>query len=479
MSKSSASKTNEHYYDGQALVAAAREVEAPFCITADFGAGSEDVECRQVLRLLPRRRVVALARWRSRDVLAKLFLADAERNVRREREGVEALQSCDIAVPTPLADGSFAGGRVWVSEYLSDAVSPNADELVAAGEATLNHGEPLDELLWCLARMHENGVYYTDLHLDNFLIREGEVVAIDGAAVRRMRRPLQFEASYKQVGSLLAQLPVGGLTLSEAAFDTYAGIRGWVLAPSQRVVAADLADAARRRRVARYLRKTQRDCSAFSASRRRGAWIVCDRSYAANTDLRAIVDDPDTAMAGGEWLKQGNTTTVARVGNFVVKRYNVKGLWHWIRLNLRRSRGRRAWIAGHRLVFQGIKTATPIAVIERRGRLGFRRESYLVTLALEGQELGAMPRTDIDEPLVHAIVRYLRTLESVHVSQRDTKATNFIVDGCEVALIDLDFLVRQTAGRTAKSHQRFLDNFDGELRSQFERALAAGEARTA
>ncbi len=39
-------------------------------------------------------------------------------------------------------------------------------------------------------------------------------------------------------------------------------------------------------------------------------------------------------------IKNGNTCTVFRIDNLIIKRYNVKSIWHFIKMQFIKSRGK-------------------------------------------------------------------------------------------------------------------------------------------
>ena len=87
-----------------------------------------------------------------------------------------------------------------------------------------------------------------------------------------------------------------------------------------------------------------------------------------------LLADPEGYLKAREvrTLKDGNSSTVmvVRVNDrpVVVKRYNIKGRRHGLARALRATRAARAWRNAHALLFDGVPTARPLAMLEKRLR---------------------------------------------------------------------------------------------------------------
>lgn len=203
--------------------------------------------------------------------------------------------------------------------------------------------------------------------------------------------------------------------------------------------------------------------------------------------MKAFLADPEAAFAAAEKLKQGNTATVARVPigdrSWIVKRYNIKSLGHRLRQSLkRRSRGRNAWRNGERLHEAGIPTARAVALLERHWG-PVRGLTYLVMEDLGDLDLRrALATQPPREDQVRAVVELFRRLAALGLSHGDTKATNFLLHGDQIALIDLDAMrahprahPRARLREQAADRARFLANWqdDPAVRQAFADAFRA------
>ncbi|MYE81700.1 MAG: hypothetical protein F4X36_07610 [Gammaproteobacteria bacterium] len=216
-----------------------------------------------------------------------------------------------------------------------------------------------------------------------------------------------------------------------------------------------------RRRVRRFLAKTLRPCSQFDVRRANGLEVVHERT-AMCPELERLLASPGAAVEAGARLKDGNTATVARVEigsrRYVVKRYTAKT-----------GRARRAWVNGHRLCFRNIPTARPAAFVAARGS----GPAYLVLEDLGGATLDDhIARDGLDDATADAVGRLFEALARDGLTHRDTKASNFIVSGGSVSLVDLDALRPVRLRREiAGDRKRFLANWEEPVAARFAAAF--------
>jgi tRNA A-37 threonylcarbamoyl transferase component Bud32 len=219
-----------------------------------------------------------------------------------------------------------------------------------------------------------------------------------------------------------------------------------------------------------------------------GLWrlrVTYDPAFEGHA-LRALAEEPDRWMAGADsrLLKHDCTTTVSSVASgdnhWVVKRYNTKNAWHWLRRSFQRSRASICWDAALRLLEAGVATPRPVAWAEQR--LGpLKGRSYYVAQHLSGTPLAdhLAARDDAAvETVVAQVGKLFRNLRAAGLSHGDMKASNFLVHGRQVFLLDLDAMRKhRDAARLdralARDRKRFLRNWDDQplLRQRFERVI--------
>jgi tRNA A-37 threonylcarbamoyl transferase component Bud32 len=428
---------------------AGREPEAPWTTALPEG----DLRIESWLRVLPGKRLVGAGDLAGRKVLAKLFVgAHAARHVERERAGIAALQQAGIRTPGMIAMGQLdSDGAFLLSELLPDAQSLQV-QWDALPNASPDSAEALDivgRALRAIAQMHAAGVLQGDLHLGNFLLSRGEFFVIDGDAVEAVSigTPLTQAVAERNLALFLAQLPPAWDEARDTLLVDYLMGNPHCAIHPERL--QQQVNRLRARRLASYLEKTVRDCSLFAVRR---SWLRFSAVWRTRADsLQSLMEQPDQAFAE-TLLKDGGSSTVARHGSgaseVLVKRYNIKGLVHWLSRFWRPTRAWHAWQAGHRLRFLGLQTPEPLALIEERfGPL--RRRGWLITAFAPGQQLldvlgcgDELPSAELGQ----AILSTFSGLHAARISHGDCKATNFLWDGQVLFIIDLDSMQAHRAG---------------------------------
>jgi tRNA A-37 threonylcarbamoyl transferase component Bud32 len=418
------------------------------------GADGDLITVSRLLRVLPGKRLTGEARWRDERVLAKLFMGwSSGRHWARERRGLALLRDAGLPTPEAAGAGKLDGGGHFLLTGFLDGARTLAD-LLSAMENPAGDPKALDVLRPVFAltgRLHAAGLIQNDPHLDNFLEHEGTLTLIDGDGIQRMRGGAaeRSRQALDNLALLIAQLPPD-LTARDSGMDTlltaYAPDR--TRPRPDRQALRQAVERARVKRLAYFLGKTLRDCSQFAVHHtfRRFSSVAREEEEA----LRALLETPealDEAIRAGALLKDGNTCTVARVDvggrALAVKRYNLKNPRHAVSRCWRPSRAWRAWLAGHRLVFLGIPTPAPLALVEERAG-PLRQRAFLVTEFCPGKNLLQRPSPERtpDAEEAAAITALFGALHRQRITHGDTKATNFLWHGARLVIIDLDAMIQ-------------------------------------
>ena len=476
--------------DAVSLISAKREVHVPFkLLVQKTGHGQVELTFLSILRLLPSKRIVALAEYEGEEVLVKTYLGrTANKNAFRERSGVLAIAQSGVNTPPLLWEGEIEDGRVLVFRYLPVATSL-AEQWASTVEAD-SRIEILSVVMKVIASLHKHGVVQNDIHLANFLLSDGRINTIDGGAVEHKAEQMLAEnPSLKNLALFFAQFYPKSDVLIDQVFKKYVVYRDWSHDESGLRELKTEVLKSRESRKRDYVDKAFRDCTRFQCRARFDRFEVCVRDVCTD-ELVAVMSDPDKFIESGELLKDGNSTTVALVhlGNrsFVVKRYNVKSFWHGLRRLFRKTRAWQSWGNAHRMDFLGIPALNPVAMVESRWG-PVRKTAYLITDYIDAPDMlewiqaGSIVEGDELEKSKHeleAVVDVIKELSEVQVSHGDLKATNFLMSESGPILIDLDGM--QDHGSYRGFEQafkrdliRFMDNWRDypRLRSSFASML--------
>jgi len=457
------------------------------------------LECQEIVRRVPGKRLVCRGLWDGRMVFAKIFIGDgAPRYADRDAKGVEAIARAGLLTPALLYTGNTADGtamgemaRVLLFQAIEDGV--NAEDIWQAMPAHSPARYSLAlALVGVVANHHQAGLLQTDLYLKNFLVlknalSEKTIYTLDGDGIRSPSNGLSRKTALNNLAQLFSKFD---------ALDD-----GWIpeLAlhyakqSEQNLSASDIArlssNAMRIRRHAalRYTNKVFRSCTDVDVQQDSCRFVAVARPYFDSATL--MLQHPEQLFdEHAVRLKSGNTCTVSLVtANYgkvshgaasygvltqdtenhsavthgtenqvepddlkvVVKRYNIKSFWHGLKRMIRRSRAAISWSNAHLLAIYGIATAAPIALYERRiGPL--RRESYFLAEYVDAPDVAAyFADAKYDqvskEMAAGNIAQLFFKLQLLMIAHGDFKASNMkiVADSIDMhspVLIDLDSL---------------------------------------
>jgi tRNA A-37 threonylcarbamoyl transferase component Bud32 len=435
----------------------------------------ERYHCEQILRWLPGRRLVIKALHRGEPLLLKLFAPSKKgwRELSREQHGYKVCKAAGVAVPTEkLISDDFAGCLAVAYEFIADACP---FELVSNNQAQM-----VPALLQLMVRCHQAGIYQHDIHTDNILMTPHGLLLIDLASVRGLAgQSLSTRKSLSNLARLVAQFVPDQQQLILKKLNLYYQARGWTYGQTERENFKNLINKAWQKRKETYLSKCFRACTMTAYFKDKDLEYALKRSFFKQIGKQAI-RDIDVLVETGKRLKDGNSATVVMTEmagrKVVIKRYNIKSYWHFLKRCWRPSRAANAWRQGNLLHLLGIPTPEVLGIVEHR--LGpLRKEAYLITEYVAGAREVSEVYKERSPAAVEfkQIQRIFSLMLEYHLSHGDLKASNFLLSETgDIELIDLDAMREHRYSwvfRRAfnKDMKRFLRNWHGDvLRMRFK-----------
>lgn len=410
---------------------------------------SEVLCCTKIVRIMPGKRIVAMGTWGEKTVVAKLFLDPKHqiRHLRTDYTGVQALLTQNILTPQLYYKGAvneqriqvLIFERIWHAVSLADICQEKTD--------AQKYQRILEAVILELATQHVLGILQHDLHFKNFLMAGKKIYTIDGGQIAQQSSPLPKKQSLQNLALFFSQLGAGSESLQQTLFQAYAQARGWV--PKKQEV-AQLVKATRQWQKKRWKKeqnKIMRDCTQFAALKKPHTEIMYDRQY-ESPELIELLKNPDAIFKHPDTkiLKAGGSTTVAKFSlnnqQIVVKRYNIKSIFQFLRRSLLSTRAKKSWRFANYLRFFAIPTAQPIAFIENRV-FGLSGRSYFFMEFQNG--IDALTFFNTHEPnednfilVAKRLLILYEKLSSLFITHGDLKMTNMIIHELEPLLIDLD-----------------------------------------
>lgn len=468
------------------LISSGRALQLPATLECIVDGLLTPIELLQVFRVLPMKRVVCLARWKGKLVVAKLFFAHGRwvQHVAREEQGINALMATGVKTASLLGKGETKDKAcgVLLLKYLDNSESLGArfEHLSQEEQKPL-----LARIVSLIAKSHSLGFLQKDIHLNNFLLQNDEFYVLDAGELEQHEGGVDSVNSMRNIALFLAQFPVSNDTLVPFLYQHYRQQRPSVDWSDDIAVFCALLRKKRASRLKTVLKKLYRETSANAFKRDWNHYIVYERALESES-LQAFLKNPDLFIEQGTVIKDGRSATVALIEisgtKYVLKRYNIKNLWHRIRRQFRPSRAWVCWRNAHTLEMLGIATAKPLLMMEWRfGSL--RREAYFLCEYVPGEDaLHFLKKEPIDSPAITLVLEQFKelfsTMRDYAIVHGDMKATNFHITEQGISVLDLDGMYQEPDQRRfekarIKDLQRFAKNWEDspELAQQVENML--------
>lgn len=431
----------------------------------------ETLTLHRIVRYVPHRRLVCQGTWQQQSVFAKLFVGESQaRYATRDALGVQRLVQAGVQTPPLLYQAQLDTPASTVLIYQAIAGGENAEEAYANASPS-QRKSLVTGLMQTLAAHHQAGLLQTDLYLKNFLIRDDTIYTIDGDAIRQPKR-LPNTLALRNVAMLLSNIDVIELEQYLPMWmQAYGEARQWQTQPDVRQVKV-MVDRARQRIVTAYAdKKVFRTCTDVQVQHTKAQFVAYANAFFAEIEPLSA-STLDGLLDAGQALKTGNTSTVG-VNNLqgkpvVIKRYNIKNIWHGLSRAFRPSRATRSWANAHRLQLLKMATPQPVALLEtyRLPCIGvrWRSQAYFVSVFVDVPDASTFFAQTTDKAVRAEAVKQLTLLlyrfYLLKLSHGDMKATNIKMQDTTPMLIDLDSMQQHRWAYFAQqAHVRDLQRF--------------------
>lgn len=399
----------------------------------------------KALRIFPNRRLTATGHWGDTPVIAKLFFGDAKARKEAEQEAANLRQLAQQKIPAPalLADSEdTAEGRLLLLEYLpGDSLKGRYEQ--AHQQQT---GKTLvKQLMPFIAQLHAQDCLQQDPHPGNFLLRNDHFYLLDAGGVT-LKPHINTRERCHNLAAILAQFYPAD-TCNINALRQHYGHQ----APAATALKTALQHAQQKRHQ-HALDKIFRNCTEFSPLHVGPLNGMAARPFAAA--LQALLEnDIDAVMEAGDFLKRGNSSSVSRVQwqghDWVIKRYNIKSAAHRLKKQFKPSRAKRSWRNARWINhITGLATPNAIGFLESR-QAGLLGTAYYICEHIKGTPVDQLTG-DAQETAKKSMPAVFELMQQLHFNHGDMKASNFLWDGKQLWILDLDAMQIQLSARKAK-----------------------------
>jgi tRNA A-37 threonylcarbamoyl transferase component Bud32 len=418
--------------------------------------------CDEVVRVIPKKRLVCKGVWQKKAVYAKLFIdARAAHYFARDLAGVSDLLSAKIFTPVLLFQGQIQS-NVYILVFEAVANSLNAEQVWQKSDAK-SHFNLAQGLVLEIAKHHNADLLQTDLYFKNFLVENDKIYTLDGDGIRKYTR-LSKSQSQRNLATLFSKMDVLEDDWMPKLYEVYCAQTGIEYSVFDEVEIWVQTQKIRRQTASHYAdKKVFRQCTDVKKYALESSRILVCREY-ENINFPGNLESLFTKK---NLLKNGNTCTVALAEisgkKIVIKRYNIKNFWHGIGRAFRQTRAAVSWANAHRLKLLDVATAKPIALIENR-KFGLKGKAYFLAEYINAPDVaeyfaktrGKTQRAEV----VKNIATLFHKLYLLQISHGDTKATNIKIVANKPMLIDLDSMIQHRFAFTfEKAHARDLSRF--------------------
>lgn len=199
-------------------------------------------------------------------------------------------------------------------------------------------------------------------------------------------------------------------------------------------------------------------------------WIA--KSKEMPDGFEELVDEIDSFMNSGEIIKDEVGHKIVSINfkkkSFIVKKYQMKGWFHYFRKLFSQTRAFTAWKASHWYNAAGINTLNIVCVIEKYNILG-TTESYLISSVIRGDRLDQYEIGTQNRYLIaNRIVAFFKRLKWISFNHGDAKSSNFFLDREKLIVFDLDTAKRSFNFKNNKKLLRDKKRIQKSFKTQSE-----------
>jgi len=220
--------------------------------------------------------------------------------------------------------------------------------------------------------------------------------------------------------------------------------------------------------------ETQKETSDYLGGNKDNLRWIAKKRYLPK-GLKEIIPQVNTYIDKGEIIKdeEGHKIVKLKLNEeiFVIKKYQVKGAWHYWRKLFSQTRALTAWKASHWFNAAGIKTCNIVAVIERYDSFT-TTESYLISLHQAGERLDEVDLKKQQAYLIeNRLSAFFKRLKWINFNHGDVKSPNFFLFNKELFVFDLDiskkrFFKFRVKNKIIKDQQRILKSFEEQEKTR-------------
>ena len=409
-----------------------------------------NLKISKVLREIPGKRRVVDAKIDNENFIVKFFYNKGE--YLKELNGALNLRNANIPTPKIFSFGIFSNEYYIIFQKIDKAFT--LDQFLASNESSATKQVIMKQVLALNKKMYEKNIIQEDNYFKNYLYQNGKVYLIDGGRVKKLKF---FKVIRKFLNfSLISSKINPEFLLKKATSYKYYFIE---------FLHKKCVDFYLYKEISNFQKKTLRNSTQFEKNASLNYLILKQRNF--NFNFNSI----DNFLMNAEIIKNGNTCTVFRVDDLIIKRYNIKSIWHFIKMQFIKSRGKNSWQISNTFQLHNLPCPKPFFYFEKRF-LFFKLTSYFAMERIDGVSIVSYQESLKNklqiEKLKKNIFKLFNKLIHYKFIHGDFKETNILVDKkMQLIMIDFDksfFSLSQSIYNSRLKRQiiRFLSNWNNK-----------------
>lgn len=428
------------------------------------------LECVEILRAKPQKKMVCEAIFEKQKVIAKFFLSPdtAKSDFEKELSSYTLLTQAQINTPKQLTSGILNKSGFYVLYECVESINSLEKQIpLKPNKTSLAY---INQIMQILAQMHNSNIQQFDLKIKHFSIqKDDQLIIVDCAKVI----PLEIASSalsnetritqiHKNLATLFAQLSINYDPYRESFLKSYQLATIISKKLSLHSICQDMKQI-RQADLQKYQRKALIGHSEFIYEKDEHKTLIYDKQYADKKWLN-FYQQINSIFDASSHLKENHSANIllAQCGGkeVIIKRYT--------KLKLSKSRKSsqawNSWQNAHQLIALGIKAPKPIAIIEQG--IGWLK-NYSFYLSEYDTSENALShysmKTELSKEHLEEFKQLFTAMISSNISHSDLRADNILLTNDGLSLIDVD-TIKFYSSSTIKSH-RFKKIFDKDLQS--------------
>lgn len=443
-------------YTGHSLSLVGRQLTVPCNIKLLGDGETGSLEIVKVLRILPGKRLTAIANHDGKTVVAKLFFRPKswQRHLDKELSGIQEIQTQGFNAPGILGQYQLSEeGSVILLEYLESAINLADYFSESRGKEDSDQNshdlnQVLDLVFQLLCDCHSAGLWQRDMHLGNYMLYQQRLYLVDGADIELLPEAASKPLRLENIADFISLFPVNWDDRIDFMLAAYKKNYASLTAVDSETV-LPLVRKLRLKRLAHIEKKAFRASSANRKVKNIRRYYVHDRHFDEH-QIDKFVVDPSVYLGSNSLLKDGDTTTVGETElvdiPLVVKRYNITSFGKWLAHLWTPSRAHRCWKNAIMLSLLGVNTPRPYLFLEERWFWIVRLRAYFLSEKVHSENLLEQLQSDRSSintsDLINAFEAFFGIMKNYQISHGDMKATNFIFLTGKLYVLDLDSMKR-------------------------------------